>query len=381
MAISFKKYVDITSGVGGNSGVKTRELIGRIFTTNTALSVGQVVEMTTLADVGTLFGTTSEEYLRASFYFGWVSKNIKSPKKISFARWDDTTPETLTHCLTTTTETSNNFGSFCFTTSAALSLSEVTEVATWNDAQNVMFQFCSTVTASNASAWYTALKGFSGTSLTLDEIAGEYHEMIPMIILAATDYTARNGTQNYMYQQFGVTPTVTTTTLSNTYDSERVNYYGRTQTAGQVIDFYQRGVLMGLATDPTDMNTYANEQWLKDYAGSQIMTLLLSLPKVSANASGKAQLLAVLQSAISLALFNGAISVGKTLNTTQKLYISQITGDELAWYKVQSIGYWVDCSLQSYTTGDGRTEWKAVYTLLYAKDDVIRSVEGTHTLI
>ena len=125
----------------------------------------------------------------------------------------------------------------------------------------------------------------------------------------------------------------------------------------------------------------ANEQWLKDYAGSQIMTLLLSLPKVSANASGKAQLLAVLQGAISLALFNGTISVGKPLNTTQKLYISQITGDELAWYKVQSIGYYVDCSLQSYTTGDGRTEWKAVYTLLYAKDDVIRSVEGTHTLI
>lgn len=381
MAISFTKYVDITSGVGGSSGVRQRDLIGRIFTTNAALDIGEIVEVTTLADVATLFTDTSEEYKRASFYFSWVSKNISSPTKLSFARWDDTTPETITHVLTTSTEANNNFGSFCFTTAAALTLVEVTEAATWNAAQNVMFQFCSAVSAANASAWYTALTGFAGTSLTLDEIADEYHEMIPMVILAATNYTKRNSTQNYMFQQFAVTPTVTTTALSNTYDNERVNYYGRTQTAGQNIDFYQRGVLMGGTTAPADMNTYANEQWLKDYAGSKIMELLLSLPKVSANASGKAQLLGVLQDAVDLALFNGTISVGKTLNTTQKLYINSITGDDLAWHQIQAIGYWVDCTLESYVTVDSRTEWKAVYTLLYGKDDIVRSVEGTHTLI
>ncbi len=381
MAISFTKYVDITSGVGGSAGVRQRDLIGRIFTTNVALAVGTIAEFTTLADVGTFFGTTSEEYLRASFYFGWVSKNISSPTKISFARWDDVTPETITAVLTASTEANNNFGSFCFTTTAALSLAEVTEAATWNDAQNNMFQFCAPVAAADASAWSADLIGLSGISLTLDEIAGEYHEMIPMIILAATNYTKRNSVQNYMFQQFTATPTVTTTTLSTTYDGLRVNYYGRTQTAGQTIDFYQRGVLMGLATDATDMNTYANEQWLKDAAGSAIMSLLLSLPKVSANEGGRAQLLTAIQSVIDQALFNGSISVGKTLSTTQKLYISSITGDELAWHQVQAIGYWIDCTLTSYVTVDSRTEWKATYTLLYGKDDVIRSVDGTHTLI
>lgn len=381
MAISFTKYVDITSGVGGSGGVRQRDLIGRIFTTNTALAVGTIVEVTTLADVATLFGTTSEEYKRASFYFGWVSKNISSPTKLSFARWDDATPETITAALTASTESNNNFGSFCFTTTAALSLLEVTEAATWNDAQNNMFHYCVATTAANASAWSTALIGLSGVSLTLDEIADEYHEMIPMIILAATNYTKRNAVQNYMFQQFTATPTVMTTALSTTYDNARVNYYGRTQTAGQSIDFYQRGVMMGLVTDATDMNTYANEQWLKDAAGSAIMSLLLSMPKVSANETGRAQLLSVIQSVIDSALFNGVISVGKTLDTTQKVYITSITGDDLAWHQVQAIGYWVDCSLKSYVTTDSRTEWKAVYTLLYAKDNIIRSVEGTHTLI
>jgi hypothetical protein len=381
MAISFTKYVDITSGVGGGAGVRQRDLIGRIFTTNVALAVDTIVEMTTLADVGTLFGTTSEEYKRASFYFGWVSKNITSPSKISFARWDDVTPETITEVLTASTEANNNFGSFCFTDTAALSLAEVTEAATWNDAQNVMFQFCSKVSAANASAWSTALIGLSGVSLTLDELADEYHDMIPMIILASTNYTKRNSVQNYMFQQFTATPTVTTTTLSNTYDGLRVNYYGRTQTAGQNIDFYQRGVLMGLSTDPTDMNTYANEQWLKDHAGAAIMSLLLSMGQVSANDGGRAQVLAVLQASIDAALFNGTISIGKPLNTTQKLYIGNMTGDELAWHQVQSIGYWVDAVLESYVTTDGRTEWKCSYTLIYSKNDAIRSVDGTHVLI
>lgn len=381
MAISFTKYVDITSGVGGGAGVRQRDLIGRIFTTNALLAVGTIAEFDTLADVGTLFGSTSDEYKRASFYFGWVSKNISSPKKISFARWDDTlvTGETLTEVLTASTEASNNFGSFAFI--PELTLVQVEEVATWNAAQNVMFQYCAKVTAANATAWSAALMGYAGMSLTLDEIADEYHELIPMIILAATNYSKRNAVQNYMFQQFNATPTVTTTVLSTAYDNERINYYGRTQTAGQNIDFYQRGVLMGGATSPTDMNTYANEQWLKDAAGSAIMSLLLSMPKVSANAGGRAQLIAILQSVIDQALFNGSISVGKTLNTTQKLFIGTITGDDLAWHQVQSIGYWVDCVLESYVTVDGRTEWKAVYTLLYGKDDVIRSVDGTHILV
>ncbi|OWK47565.1 hypothetical protein FRUB_01264 [Fimbriiglobus ruber] len=39
--------------------------------------------------MGTYFGTGSEEYARAEFYFGWVSKNITAPQQISFWFWND----------------------------------------------------------------------------------------------------------------------------------------------------------------------------------------------------------------------------------------------------------------------------------------------------
>ena len=121
--------------------------------------------------------------------------------------------------------------------------------------------------------------------------------------------------------------------------------------------------------------------WFKDAAGAKIMELLLSLARVSANATGRSQLIAVLQSVIETATFNGTISIGKPLNTTQKLYIGNLTGDANAWQQVYRLGYWIDCTLQSYVTTDGRTEWKAVYTLIYSKDDAIRKVEGSHVLI
>jgi hypothetical protein len=202
-----------------------------------------------------------------------------------------------------------------------------------------------------------------------------------MTILAATNYANRNSVMNYMFKQFPVTPSVLSTTTSNSYDTLRVNYYGRTQEAGQVIDFYQRGTLTGMATDPVDQNVYANEQWLKSKIGSDLMELLLSLARISANAQGRSQVITTVQTGAELATFNGTISVGKTLTTTQKLYITELTGDELAWHQVQNIGYWIDCVMERVETIDGRVEYKAVYSLIYSKDDAIRKVEGTHILI
>src|SRR5574340_391590 len=93
MAISISKYVDITSGVGGANNVRQRDLIGRLFTSNVKVPVDGIVEATTAADVAAYFGSTSEEYLRALFYFSFISKNITSPSKIQFARWANAAAE------------------------------------------------------------------------------------------------------------------------------------------------------------------------------------------------------------------------------------------------------------------------------------------------
>jgi hypothetical protein len=109
--------------------------------------------------------------------------------------------------------------------------------------------------------------------------------------------------------------------------------------------------------------------------------LLLSVGRVPANAEGRGQVMAILQDVNDRALFNGVFSVDKPLTVVQKLYIGQITGDDLAWYQVQNTGYWLNAEVQSYTTTDSRTEYKIVYTIVYSKDDAIRKVEGSHILI
>lgn len=274
----------------------------------------------------------------------------------------------------------NSFGAFTFATS--LTTAQHAELAALNAGRNVQYLYLAPVSAANAETVSAALIGFAGTGLTLSPIAGQFPEFLPAAIAAATDYAQRDATQNYMFkQQGGLTPSVTSGADADTYDALRVNYYGRTQTAGQFLDFYQRGLLCGSAGAPVDMNVYVNEMWLKDHVGAAIMSLLLSTGRVPANASGRGQILAVVQDSIDLALFNGTISVARTLTAAQKGFITSRTGDPLAWNQVQTAGYWVDAQIVPYTGPGGTTEYKAVYTLIYAKDDAIRAVEGFHNLV
>ena len=521
MAISINRYVDITSGLGAGAVATTRNLVGRFFTGNSLVPPGTYLRFSSASAVGDYFGTSSEEYLRAVFYFSWISKNTTRPQSIQFARWVDVateakiygmvntdrvlgqwtsitngsigltiggvantftaidfstalsftdiasllqtkiqtavgtqwtaatvtysngafnfvsgddvaaeisvqegvggtpiagsaflgwipeavnngqgvlTPapftdaaiwangsavETITDMLDGSANESNDFGSFAFLTNLALTLDEVVEAAEWNQDQNVMYLYSVPVSVANASAWHTALESIGGVALTLSNTAGEYPEQMPMMIEAATDYTAVNSVQNYMFQIFsGITPSVTADASADAYDAASINYYGTTQTSGQLISFYQRGLLQGSAspTNITDMNAYVNEIWLKDAAAVAILNLLLGLAQISANQQGRGQILSVLQTVIDLALLNGTISVGKTLTSAQKAFITNQTADNKAWYQVQTSGYWVDCVIEPIPNIDP-VQYQANYMLIYSKDDVIRKVVGTQTLI
>ncbi len=517
MAISFKEYVNIVSGVAAGAGVRLRDLILRVFSGNERTPTQSVLEFVDATSVGIYYGTSSQEYKIAVFYFGWISKSITKARKISFAAhfpsgsvpkifgragssnmdiWtqvtggafnleiggvtvlidnldfndapgdldeiaeiiedaihsaapiDEETEEpdpqfanstvnynpvtksmdfvggvfgyatisapapdsgtdirdlmgwgsqgvfsygsdsdmTPVDSVIRSEQISNNFGSFCFEPNIDTEDADYREleaVAAWTDEQNVRYQFCVPVPKTEAAAIYELLSGYSGVACTISEASDtQFPEIVPGIQLAATDYSRRNSTSNYMFQQFALTPTVEDTDESRALNAQRMNYYGVTQQAGQNLEFYQRGVLMGLSTAPVDMNVFANEQWLKDASGAGIMSMLLSLPKVSANDTGRAQVMAAIQErAITPALFNGTISVGKPLNIDQKAFITQQTGDDLAWHQVQNIGYWFDAVLSSYVTTDSRTEWKVDYVLIYSKDDCVRKVDGSHQLI
>jgi len=284
--------------------------------------------------------------------------------------------------LTASDAASDNFGSFLF--QDTLTLGQVTALANFVNTQNVRYMYMVPVLQDDAQTYYDTLKDLAGVGLTLLDISltDNYHEMNPMIILAATDYNARNSVQNYMFQMFpGQLPSVVDDSLSNTLDEIRVNYYGQTQQAGKLISFYQRGFLMGGSTAPVGMNVYANEQWLKDAATVSMLNLLLTNARVPANRDGEDLVDGKLQEdVVDPALRNGVISVGKELTSDQKAFITTVTGDENAWQQVQSIGYWKRVEIQQIA-GSDPAEFEANYTLIYAKDDAIRKVNGTHSLI
>lgn len=285
----------------------------------------------------------------------------------------------LTDTMIASTSASSNFGSFYFIPS--LTVDQNTELATWLATQNVMFMFMCPTSAANATPFSNALINFGGVALTLSPTTGDYIELLPAMILASTNYNNRNASQNYMFQQGAFTPSVNDDADSDDYDLLRVNYYGETQTAGQQISFYQRGVLMGLSTSPTDMNVYANEMWFKNAMGDMFMNLLLALAEIPANNSGRATLLTGSQSVIDKALFNGTISVGNPLSFVQQATIGSITGDPNAWRQINTIGYWIDFTFSTTITIDERTEYQANYTLVYTKNNAIRKVVGSHILI
>jgi hypothetical protein len=157
-----------------------------------------------------------------------------------------------------------------------------------------------------------------------------------------------------------------------------INYYGVTQSAGQLVSFYQRGDLFGLATDILDMGAYANEVWLKAEATTDLINLQLALAQLPANAQGRIIILNTLQGVVNKALNNGVISVGKTLNQTQINYITAETGNSNAWYQVQNSGYWMNVVI-ALDAGSG--DYIATYTLIYSKNDVVKKIVGRHTLI
>lgn len=503
MAIAFTKYVDITSFTENQSPVLTRDYITRIFTTNELLPTNSYAEFTSLSQVGDYFGTTSDEYKRAAFYFGFISKSYYSPQKLSFAsyvpvavppkifgskftttltqfqaisngsfrltlgadtnditgldfstvtsfadvaaaielainaetgvQWtaatvdydaargafnfvggdavtavvsaasagvgtnivsligwgtsaifsDGSAAMSVTDTLTASADASNNFASFLFMPYGVLTLDEIIEAAAWNAAYepNISFMYLVPVLRDDAVDYNLALSGYAGTAVSEYSDTSGYVEMLPGAILAATRYDQPNSVQNYMFQQSVLlSPTVVTTSDSNTLDDLGINYYGQTQTAGQPISFYQRGTIYGTDLDPEFINIYANEIWLKDAMAVALLNAFLILAQIPANTEGLQTVKSIQQPVIEQALVNKVISVGKQLTTAQKAEITNISNDATAWLQVQNFGYWYTSRIETYMVG-ATLNYKVVYTLIYGKDDVINKIEGQHFLI
>lgn len=281
---------------------------------------------------------------------------------------------------------SDNFGSFVYCTpSTPLTNSQIAAISQWTDSQNNKFIYSLATPLANLQTLFALIKGFSGVAINILSTtqANDFIEQSPCEILAATNYSAAAASQNYMFYQFANRNiTVSDDTTADTVDASRGNYIGVTQSAGQQLAFYQRGVLCGGSTAAVDMNTFANEMWLKSAFAANFMSLFLNVPEVPADPIGAAMLLGVMQPTITLAQTNGVISAGKTLSAVQQLFITQITGDANAWRQVQTLGYWLSITFTSQTNPNSDLEeWVANYQFVYAKSDAIRAVNGSDVLI
>src|SRR5690606_33605919 len=96
--------------------------------------------------------------------------------------------QSSTDLLAVSSEANNNFGSFTFM--PTLTTDQIVEAAEWNDTENNRYLYSVRCTSINAAALSAALIDLSGVTLTLAPLEDEYPEQVPMMIEAATDYTA-----------------------------------------------------------------------------------------------------------------------------------------------------------------------------------------------
>ena len=284
---------------------------------------------------------------------------------------------TLTTALQQTSALSNNFGSFA--TIPTLDAAEDLEAATWVDGENVTFMYLQKVLAADVASNFSALGGLSGVGATLYSASvAEFPWLLPGAIFGATQYLRRNSAANYMFQIDGaLSALVTTGTLAATYDAASTNYYGNTQQAGSVLEFYQRGVLFGTVQDPLGMGIFANEIFLKDSIGVALINLLIAINALPANSAGVAQVLATIQPSLDVSLNAGIISVGRTLTVTQRAFVQGVTGDANSYIDLETIGYWITAIVAEPTPGN----FEIQYTLLYTKNDAVRKITGVNSLV
>lgn len=283
----------------------------------------------------------------------------------------------ITQSLAQLTDVSNSFGSFRF--NEELNIQQILEAATWNSSLNVRYLYSIPVVASDVANYTEQLGALEGYVLTLSN-GDDYAEYMPMVIGGAVNYSQPNSAVNFMWQLFpNDTPTVTSTTDSNTYDALGINYLGQIQQAGALVSMYQRGVMRGAQFK--DIGIYWNEMWFKDACTTAFYNLFFNINSLPANSTGASKFRTILQPIIEDAKEAGVISPDKILTALQRAVIADLTGDENAWIDVQTSGYTVTVTINQRTGSSGAIEYYIEYLLIYSKGDSIKTIEGRHILI
>lgn len=381
MAISQSKYIRIGSNVN-TTALGSRDFSGLVFTKSSMVSTapsaiktaydtnGDVVGLSSLADVDKCFGTTSDEYKFAEKYFGYVSKDGSCAMTLNFRKMGES--EIPSAAISGVQAITNNFGSFTFL--GEFTDDQLAAAGAVNSGFDHRYLFCvgkEFVDTANATTTMGKFDDEIGTFVYFG--ADAFGAAIPMAMLGAIDFNRANSTICFMFKQVpNETAVIDNDTDFDTMKSINANFYGLTQTNGKSFAFLQ----CGFCSNGEDAGTYCNELWLKSAVATSFMNLCLKVNKIPADATGSAMIRAAIVGDIATALENGTILRGKPLTDGDIAEITRWSGDPEAYNDVKNDGYWLNVVIEKPDN-----EWIAKYYLVYAKADGIRFCDGSHVLI
>lgn len=410
MAINSKNYVDISTSYP-KTDATSRAFGGMVLTPATALAQGEdspyatVVEQynsgldiaLSLDDVIAVFGATAQEYSFAEGYYSYSSPTGRFPSRLKFKKVD--TSKTLVENFKDLDKATNAFGSFTFLPPADEStafdssyIEQLTSVAAYNSSLETKYLFVVNQKAQSGGTDYQSaitncakFKDFAGVCFVYGSTAVSAY--MPMAVLASTDYN--NGTVvNFMFKQFPLeTPTVVDQTTYQSFNQGLVNFYGRTQTNGQTLDFFQRG----FNTNGSDTAIYCNEMWFKAACETALLNTLISQEKFPANQSGVSMVKLTVADVCGAAQRNGSFMAKKASkadgNSIREIvYLSggENTFADSIMADVATKGYSVYAYLSEKSDNEklGKTTEKIiVYYVFYGTADNVRYIKGNNILL
>ena len=410
MAINSKNYVDISTSYP-KTDATSRAFGGMVLTPSSAIAQGPespyaaVVAQynsgldiaLSLDDVIAVFGATSQEYSFAEGYYSYSSPTGRFPSRLKFKKVD--MGKTLVESFKDLDKATNAFGSFTFLPPTDQStavdseyIDQLISVAAYNSSLETKYLFVVNQKAQDGGSDYqTAItncakfKDFTGVCFVYG--ASAVSAYMPMAVLASTDYS--NGTVvNFMFKQFPLeTPTVVDQTTYTAFNQGLVNFYGRTQTNGQTLDFFQRG----FNTNGSDTAIYCNEMWFKAECETALLNLLMSQEKFPADQSGVSMVKLTVADVCGAAQRNGSF-MSKAASKTDAHSIREIVylsgGEEQSAEgivnDVSSKGYSIYAYLSEKTDTEklGKTSEKIiVYYVFYGTADNVRYIKGNNILL
>lgn len=437
MAINLNNFVDISS-VSPEQMAVGRAFGGLVFTASDAIdqaagaesptggdlaklaedyNAGKPVTLT-LDEVGALFGRpivdyqdgeddTYPEYVHARGYYSYISPKGNVASSLQFAKI--LPGQSPVQAFTAIDAMTNNFGSFTFLkftpvaesdASSNADIDNLLAVARYNQGLQSKYLFVvnrkrGSLPKDQVTSEADQFSGIKGTCFVSG--ATQASSYMPMAIFASTDYS--NGTVvNFMFKQFtGEVPTVTSDAVYTDFNKHCVNFYGRTQSNGQTIDFFQRG----FNTDGMDTAIYCNEIWFKAACETRLSDFLFVNERLPASNEGVNLVATEVTVVCNDAVQNQAFTVRPSIVQSEKVMIRQLinqTMDDAAGAAAEAAMAETDLATSGYhvyaylagpeqPTGTiankiGKaSEYVIVYYVFYGTAESIRYIKGTNVLV